>query len=208
MHLSPPADGRSARSRTLLAALIAAFLFVPACTGGEEPAATGDETAGSPTTAVPSETEAVGAAEAEVSDVPASPPSENESSEQGGSGTVAGIDLDADYCEIAEQAGESGLFSGEGPQTPEDLTDAAERTRQISDALVRQAPDEIASDVEVSTRSLSDLLSVLEGQASRTGEVGADAGEDPDVQAAIDALGSQEVQSANDRVTDWRRENC
>lgn len=196
-------------SRALLTTLVAACLLMPACTSREEPTAPADETAAGLRTAAPSETaEAADAAEAEVSDVPVGSPSESERTEEGGGGTVAGIDLDADYCEIADQAEQAGLFSGEGPQTPEDLAVAAERTRRITGALVRQAPDEIASDVEVAARSLSDLLSVLEGHASRTGDVGSDAREDPDVQAAIDALGSQEVQAANDRVAKWQRDNC
>jgi hypothetical protein len=197
-------------SRTLLAVLIAAFLLVPACTGEEEPTATSDETAGGVTAAVPSETEAAGAATVEVSEAPVAPPSASDDGEDSGDGggTVAGIDLDADYCEIAAEAEELGVFSDEGPRTPDDLADAADRSRRITGALIRKAPDEIASDVEVAARSLSELLSVLEGQASRTGDVSAETRDDPDVQAAVDALGSQEVQSANDRVARWRRDNC
>lgn len=213
MYLSRHAIGRSARSRPLLVAVIASLLLVPACSGGEqEDTATGDATPD--VTAVQSEPADVDAAGSETSEAPDAPSADNEGGQDEGDesaeggGEVRGIDLNADYCEIATQAEELGVFSGEGPETPDDLTTAAEQTRQITNAMVRQAPDEIADDVKVSARSLSDLLSVLEAQASRSGEVGPDAADDPDVQAAIDGLDSKKVQVANDRVHKWRRENC
>jgi hypothetical protein len=193
----------------LLAAAIAAFLLVTACSSDEPDTATGEETPD--TTAAQSEAADADAdaAEREVSEAPETPSPENEPSERaGGAGDVAGIDPNEDYCELVVQAEESGLFSGAGPQTPDDLTPAAERTRQLTRAMVRQAPDEIADDVETASRPLADLLSVLEAHASRTGEVGPDAREDNKVQAAIDAIESKEVQEANDRVAEWQREHC
>ena len=208
MHRAHPAGSRSTRSRAWMAAAIAIVLLVTACSR-DEPDTTSDvETPG--TTAARSEAADDDAAQRVVSEAPDTPSPESERRENagGGAGEVAGVDLNADYCEIATQARQLGPFSGANPQTPDDFTASAERTRQINEALVRQAPDEIADDVEVSARSISALMSVLEARASRTGEVGPDTVDDPEVQAAIEALDSEEVQKAHDRVDEWRRKNC
>jgi hypothetical protein len=211
MHTSRPVRGRSPHSRTLLAVLIGALLLVSACTASEDTTSGGEPTGDSSTTAVEQDSDAPVDAQTEASEAPLIPPSEpptDGGGEQDGPNEIAGIDLNADYCEITRQAEEAGLFSGEGPQNPEDLAEAAEQARLVTEALVRQAPDEIAEDVEVSANNLSELLSVLEAHASRTGEVGAEVQEDPQIQAAIEALESEEVQEANDRVSAWERENC
>jgi hypothetical protein len=197
---------RSTRSRTLCVTVVAALLFIPACTSGEQ-TTTGDATPDTaPARSEPANVNATGAPTSEAPDAPS--PAVEGSERAAAGGDVADIDLDADYCDIVVQAQESGLFAGEGPQTPDELTAAAEQIRQIGDAMVRQAPDQIADDVRVSTRGVSDALSVLEAHASRTGEVGADAADAPEVQAAMDSLESQEIREANDRVVAWQRENC
>jgi hypothetical protein len=208
MHRSHLAVGRSNCSRVWVAVAIATFLLVTACSRDEPDTAAGAETPG--TTTAQSEAADVDAAERVVSEAPDTSSPENKRREDagGGAGEVAGVDLNADYCDIAVQAEEAGLFTREGPQTPDDLTAAAEETRQLTNAMVRQAPDEIADDVETSSRTLADLLSVLEAHASRTGEVGPNARENRKVQAAIDAIESKEFQKANDRVDAWRRKNC
>jgi hypothetical protein len=212
MHRAHLAVSRSTRSHVWMAAVIATVLLVTACSRDEPDTASGGETPG--ITTARSEATEVDVAERVVSEAPDAPSPETKRRENaggeagGGAGEVAGVDLNADYCEIAAQAKKLGPFTGANPQTPEDMAASGERTRQINEALVRQAPDEIADDVEVSARSISALLSVLEARASRTGEVGPDTVDDPEVQAAIEALDSEEVQKAHDRVDEWRRKNC
>jgi hypothetical protein len=202
MHTSRPARGHR---RTLLAALIGTLLLAPACTASEDTTPDRAPTADTPT--VEQETLAPDAGETEVSEAPDAEPTDDVG-EEGGDAEIAGIDLNAEYCELARQAEEAGLFSGAGPQTPEDLAMAAEQARTVAHALARQAPDEIADDVELSANNLSDLLSVLEAHASRTGEVGDEMQDDPEVRAAMEALESPEVQEAHDRVDEWEKENC
>jgi hypothetical protein len=168
--------------RTLLAVLIAACLFLPACSTGSENATTGDDATGAP---VAQETAAAAAQDAGAQDAGA-----QDTGAQDTADMLAGVDFDAEYCEFRAQVLESGLMSAD--PDPEEMDAFIEQAVRMYDALVEKAPPDIADDVQA----------IADGVTQQV-----DTAQNPE-EADEMVEGLTDVAGAQDRVSRWESENC
>jgi type VI protein secretion system component VasK len=173
--------------RTLLAVLIAACLFLPACSTGSEDATTGDDATGAPAA---QETGDPAATEQETAAAAAQDAGAPDAGAQDTADMLAGVDFDAEYCEFRAQVLESGLMSAD--PDPEEMDAFLEQAVRMYEALVEKAPPEIADDV----RAIADGV---------TRQV--DTAQNPE-EADEMVEGLTDVAEAQDRVSRWEAENC